>query len=150
VRAPARMMRRAAAELSVMRRDELAACYWEPFYGCRAVLAILVSWLAPAHMVFGQSPALSDTRSREVQLYVTHFEADGMRFESLEDLRTYLLSAPNDFFALTIRDCAASDRVQELMRIMLEVLSKRFVGRGAPQAYEFGVSSPPQCPWPSQ
>jgi hypothetical protein len=101
-------------------------------------------------MAFGQSQAPSDTTSREVLLYVTHFEADGMRFESMEELRTYLLSAPNDFLGLTIRDCAARDRVQELVRIMKEVLSQRFVGRAEQRPYEFGVSSPPQCPWSAQ
>jgi hypothetical protein len=69
-----------------------------------------------------------------------------MRFDSVEALRTYLRSAPNDFFGLTIRDCAVRDRAQELVRMMQEVLSERLVGRGDQRPYEFGVSSPPQCP----
>jgi hypothetical protein len=73
-----------------------------------------------------------------------------MRFDSMEGLRTYLLSAPNDFFGLMIRDCAATDRVQELARMMQEVLHDRFVSRGEQGPYQFGVSSPPQCPWSSQ
>ena len=115
--------------------------------------ALLVCWLVPAHVIFAQQRAPSDVprqQYRAVLLYSTHFEADATRFELMEDLRTYLLAASNDFFNVAIRDCAASDRVLELTRVMGEVISERFARRGEDGPYEFGVNSPPECPWSSK
>ena len=86
--------------------------------------------------------------SPQVFVYTTHFVADEMRFESIDDLRGYLLGAPNDFYGLFIGDCAAKDRVQELNRMMLEVIAVRAARRnqtGMP--IDFGIGSPPECPW---
>ena len=78
-------------------------------------------------LVFGA--VAQPTATPEVLLYSTYFVADGMPFESIEELRTYLLVAKNDFFNLGIRDCAAKDRVEELRRMMTEVISERAARR---------------------
>jgi hypothetical protein len=84
----------------------------------------------------------------QVYVYATHFVADQMRFESIEELRTYLLDASNDFFSLRIQVCAAKDRVQELSRMMQEVIAARAARRNqSGMPYNFGVGSPPECPW---
>lgn len=83
-----------------------------------------------------------------VLLFPTYYVADGMPFESIDALRTYLLTATNDFYALSIRDCAASGRVEELSRVMMEVIGERAARKGQSQMpINFGVDSPPGCPW---
>ena len=115
-------------------------------------VALLASWLIPGHVIFAQQrPDFTRQEERAVLLYSTHFEADGMRFEAMQDLRAYLLAAPNDFFNMAIRDCAARDRALEARaRVMGEVISERFASRGQQTPYNFGVSSPPGCPWSSE
>jgi hypothetical protein len=65
-----------------------------------------------------------------VNVYVTHLEVDGMRFESLAALGEYLLSAPNDVFGISIKECNARSREAEVMRVVGEALGKRFAARG--------------------
>ena len=81
----------------------------------------------------------------EVIVYSQYFEADGMRFESVEELREYLLNAPRDFFGVFFRDCAAKGREQELMKLISEVLFKRRAQRGERGSVELGSGSVP-CP----
>jgi hypothetical protein len=71
-------------------------------------------------------------QSNLVNVYVTHVEVDGMRFESLGALSEYLLSAQNDVFGMSIRECTALSREREVMRVLGEVLGKRFAARGDP------------------
>ena len=79
---------------------------------------------------------------------MTYFVADEMPFESLGELRTYLLTASNDFFNIWIGDCAAKDRVEELMRMMTEVIAERAARtKKSPSIYQFGIGAPPECPW---
>ena len=78
-------------------------------------------------------------------VYSTYFEADGTRFESIEDLREYLLRAPNDFFGISIRDCAARGQEQELMKVITDVLFMRRAQRGETRPVEVGEMSIP-CP----
>jgi len=105
------------------------------------IVGILAWWLGPAQAAFAQQKPFQSSAApheyRAVLLFVTYFEVDGMRFESIEDLRTYLLSASSDFMNLDIRDCAARDRVQQLMRVMQEVISDRFARRNQQADYEF-------------
>jgi hypothetical protein len=84
-------------------------------------------------------------RSSDVFVYSTYFEADGARFESIEDLREYLARAPNDFFGISIRDCAAKGREQELMKVITDVLFMRRAQRGETRPVEVGLTSIP-CP----
>jgi hypothetical protein len=84
-------------------------------------------------------------RSSDVLVYSTYFEADGVRFESIEDLREYLRRAPTDFFGISIRDCAAKGREQELMKVITDVLFMKRSQRGEAGPVEVGVSSIP-CP----
>ena len=75
-----------------------------------------------------------------------HFVADGMPFESMEELRTYLLAASNNGFKLSTRDCAANDQ-RELMRVMKEVISERAARRNQRQLlYQCRFGSPAECP----
>src|SRR5262245_9253660 len=66
----------------------------------------------------------------DVLVYATYFEANGIRFESIDELRKYLLNAPNDFYGFLIRDCAAKGREQELKNVVWGVLAERFARRG--------------------
>src|SRR5436189_2026640 len=77
-------------------------------------------------------------RISEVLVYSTYFEADGTRFESIEDLREYLLGAPNDFLGISIRDCAAKSRERELMKVITDVLFMRRAQRGEAGPVEVG------------
>jgi hypothetical protein len=68
-----------------------------------------------------------------------------MPFESIAELRVYLLNASNDFFSIAVRDCAAKGRVEELSRMMTEVIGKRAQRSNREFAYQFGVGWPPGC-----
>ena len=84
----------------------------------------------------------------EVLIYSTYFVADGMRFGSIQELRAYLLAATNEFAELSLRDCAAKDLVEEVERMMNEVITERAARRNQPHYnYIFGIGSPPECPW---
>src|SRR5687768_7857551 len=80
-------------------------------------------------------------RGSDVLVYSTYFEADGTRFESTADLREGLLRAPSDFFGISIRDCAAKGREQELMKVVTDVLFVRRAQRGEAGPVEGGVAS---------
>src|SRR5688572_26719552 len=117
-----------------------------------AVVAILAALLAMPEqcLLAQQAPAGDrapvDARKVSVRLYPTHFEADGVRFESIDELRAYLLAAPNDFFNIDLRDCAAKDRVPELWGVMHEVLGERTARSGkTPMPYDAGTSWPAGC-----
>ena len=82
----------------------------------------------------------------QVYVYATYFMADGRTFGSIEELRNYLLAAPNDFFSIFIADCAGKDHVEELQRMMTKVISERAKQRNQDNfVYQFGVGSPPGC-----
>ena len=146
---PRHLGQRAAAEL---RRYAAGFVGVLPVSVRRAVfVTVLASWVEAGNTSLAQQPGSSGSPYRAVMLFSTHFEVDGMRFESTEDLRTYLLAASNDFLNIAIQDCAASDRVRELWRVMAEVISERFARRKEENKfYEFGISSPPACPWASE
>ena len=74
-----------------------------------------------------------------------YFEADGMRFGSLEELRKYLSNAPNDFYSIFIRDCAAKGREQELKNAIFGVLLERRTRRGEEGPVNLRFGSIP-CP----
>jgi hypothetical protein len=76
-----------------------------------------------------------------VQVYSTYVEADGMRFASLDELRTYLLSAPKEFFGIHVRDCAAKSREQEVATVVAEVLFKRLAQKRQGPIVQFEMSS---------
>jgi hypothetical protein len=80
-----------------------------------------------------------------VYVYSTYFEANGMRFESLEELRMYLSNAPNDFYNIFIRDCAVKGREQELQNVIFGVLAERRAQRGEEGPVQLGIGSIP-CP----
>ena len=65
---------------------------------------------------------------RLVDVYVTHVETDGTRWDSLEEMRSYLLTSPRVYFGVYIRECAAKKREVEVMTIVLDVLRKRLGG----------------------
>jgi len=70
--------------------------------------------------------------SKEVFVYSTYLELDGMHFESIEQLRTFLLgqsSQSDDFLAISLQDCVADARIEEVTRMMAEVFKER---RGGP------------------
>ena len=98
---------------------------------------------------FASGGLAQQARSSDVFVYPTHLEADGARFESIEALREYLLRAPNDFFGISIRDCAAKGREQELMKVITDVLFVRRAQRGETGPVEVGVASIP-CPRAAQ
>lgn len=97
--------------------------------------------------VFLSSPVLAQQSrpSPQVFVYSTYFEADGMRFDSIEELRNYLLNAPNDFYLIFIRDCAVKGREQELGNVIFGVLAERRARRGAEGPVNLGIGSIP-CP----
>ena len=99
-----------------------------------------------ALVALGVGPqSVAEPSSPEVIVYSQYFEADGMRFESVEELREYLLSAPRDFYGVFFRDCAAKGREQELMKVISEVLFKRRAQREERGPVELGSGSVP-CP----
>jgi hypothetical protein len=70
--------------------------------------------------------------SKEVFVYSTYLELDGMHFESIEQLRTFFLgqsSQSDDFLAISLQDCVADARIEEVTRMMAEVFKER---RGGP------------------
>jgi hypothetical protein len=146
---PSHIGQRAAAEL---RRCAAGFVGLSAVRVRRAVFStLLAGWVVAGNVSFAQEPLPSGSPYRAVMLFETHFEVDGMRFESTEDLRTYLLGASNDFLNIEIKDCAASDRVRELWRVMAGVISERFARRKEENKfYEFGIASPPACPWYSE
>jgi hypothetical protein len=85
-------------------------------------------------------------QTNEVQVYSTHLEADSMRFESVDELRACLLTAPRDFFGIFFRDCAAKDRWPELMAVIHEVLAPRFAERNQELTVGQYGYSPIPCP----
>jgi hypothetical protein len=72
-------------------------------------------------------------------VYSTYFEAGGMRFESIEELRDYLLNAPSDFYNIFFRDCAVKDREEELKNAIFGVLFERLAARGETRPVQLGV-----------
>jgi hypothetical protein len=84
--------------------------------------------LLGAALLLGADHSLAE--DRKVSIYVSHLEADGMRFESVEQLREYLLRAPNDFFGVFVEECEAKSRQSEVMRVVVEVLNQRLKARG--------------------
>ena len=67
----------------------------------------------------------SQQKTYSVIVHAAYFEADGMRFESIEQLRTYLLGASHDFRGVTFIGCDAAARGDEVSRMMGEVARKR-------------------------
>jgi len=114
--------------------------------GCRNVIrtdmALALRFVAVSLASGGLA---QQARSSDVLVYSTYVEANGTQFESIEDLREYLLRAPNDFFGISIRDCAAKGRKQELMKVITDVLLTRRALRGETGPVEVGVASIP-CP----
>jgi hypothetical protein len=100
-------------------------------------------WLLAA-LTFSAGAVLA--QGRDVIIYRSHVEADGMRFESIEELREYLLRAPNDFFGVFVRECEATSRQSEVMRVVVEVLNERMAARGQRGVpVQLGMGSVP-CP----
>ena len=64
-----------------------------------------------------------------VYVYADHFEADGMRFETAESLRTYLLAAPDDFKGTFLKDCAGRSLHREAQRVLVQSLQERQAAR---------------------
>ena len=96
--------------------------------------------------VFFGGPAIAQPRSSsQVLVFSTHFEANGMRFESLEELRDYLLDAPKDFYSILIRDCAVKGREREIRNVVFGALVERRARRGEDGPAFLGVGSIP-CP----
>jgi hypothetical protein len=93
---------------------------------CRARTVCIVALAAV--LTFDAPDLLAQDRS--VHIYVTHLEADGMRFDSVDELREYLTRAPNDFFGVFVRECEATPRQSEVMRIVVDVLNARLAARG--------------------
>ena len=62
-------------------------------------------------------------------VYADHFEADGMRFETAEGLRTYLLAAPEDFKGTFLKDCAGRSRHREAQRVLVQSMQERQTAR---------------------
>jgi hypothetical protein len=141
---PSHVRQRAAAEL---RR--YAALLGSLLISCRATVNrthAAITVLAAAGM-FSVCQALAQQSkiSPEVLVYATYYEADGMRFDSLEELRKYLSIAPNDFYSFFIRDCAAKGREQELKDVIFGVLFERRARRGEKTPVNLGFGSIP-CP----
>ena len=67
----------------------------------------------------------SQQKTYSIIVHAMYLEADGMRFESIEQLRTYLLGASHDFRHITFDGCAAMARGDEVSRMMGEVARKR-------------------------
>jgi hypothetical protein len=130
----AAQLRRYAAELgdlstlgsTVMRRSRAAVA-----------ALLVVGFLVGCQAVAQQTP--------QILVYSTYFEADGMRFESIEALRDYLANAPHDFYSIFFRDCAAKGREEELTRVIFGVLFERRARRGEEGPVNLGVGSIP-CP----
>lgn len=80
--------------------------------------------------------AIGQTPTPMVYVYATRFEADGMRFESIDELRTYLLNAPNEIYGVFVRDCAAKGREQEVLKVVIEVAAQR--GKDGPVNFSVG------------
>jgi hypothetical protein len=102
-------------------------------------------FIAAGAFAAGEIAGQPSEPTRQVIVYATYFEADGMRFESIEALRDYLVIAPNDFYNIFIHDCAAKEREDELTRVIFGVLSERFKRRGETRPVNLGVGTAP-CP----
>jgi hypothetical protein len=106
---------------------------------------VVVAMIAVGAFIACQVAAQPSAPTRQVFVYSTYFEADGMRFESIEALRDYLASAPNDFYNIFIGDCAAKGREEELTRVIFGVLFERLKRRGEERPVDLGVGTIP-CP----
>ncbi len=120
---PSHMRRRAAAELQRYASTISAS----PGMSHRVRRICIASLVAVALLLGANNLLAQDT---VVSIYVNHLEANGMRFESVEELRQYLLSADNDFFGVFVGECGAQSRQPEVMRVVTEVLGRRLAARG--------------------
>jgi len=102
---------------------------------------------AGAGLLLACGAAAQQQFSPQVSVYSTYFVADERAFASLEELRAYLLAASNDFYSVDVRDCAAKDRVPEVLQMMRDVVSERAARRGQNDTFAFflGTSWPPAC-----
>ena len=84
-----------------------------------------------AKLIFGLLLAAQSLSAQEpiVHIYIGHLEADGMRFETTEQLREYLLTAPKSSYGTFVEECAARSRQGAIQRVVLEVLQERLAAR---------------------
>ena len=109
------------------------------------VILLTATSLSFAHAAAAQSRAV---QMRDVSVYSTHFEADGMRFMSPEELLVYLVSSPSEFTGVSIRECnaGAEARAVEAQRIVAEAIVKRHAELGEKvNAIQMGIRRIP-CP----
>ena len=107
------------------------------------LVSVGYGWLL---LTFEASAQEALTPTPQVLVYSTHFVADEMQFQSVEELRTYLLDASHEFYNIGVRDCAAKDRVEELARVMTEVIAERAARRNQDVfVYQFGIGWPEGC-----
>ena len=91
--------------------------------GMKALACSLVAFLA-------LQPLDAQVQERGiVYVYADHFEADGIRFETAESLRTYLLAAPEDFKGTFLKDCAGRSRHREAQRVLVQSMQERRAAR---------------------
>ena len=142
-RAPRLLRQRAAARL----RRYAARIPHRSVKVCRDVIRtdMALALLFAVEVSFASGGVARQVRNSDVFVSSTYSEADGARFESIEVLREHLLRAPSDFFGISIRDCAARSREQELMKVITDVLFMRRAQRGETRPVEVGVASIP-CP----
>jgi hypothetical protein len=84
-----------------------------------------------ATLMFGLLLAAQRLSAQEsmVHIYTSHLEADGMRFDTTDQLREYLLTAPKSSYGTFVEECVARSRQGAIQRLVLEVLRERLAAR---------------------
>ena len=77
----------------------------------------------------------ASAQAQRIEIYVDRLEVAGMHFETMKQLREYLLTAPTDVSAIGVSDCVTPERIGEVQRVVIEVLSERIAARGGQRSF---------------